>query len=658
MKTFARFATVPIGAGLVAGNGGLLLASNVAGLSTLRTARGDIGRSSGVVGFEVALWGDAALVAMVGLVQPDASLDTFIGADAAGIGWRLDTGQVFAGGAVVVSGLPVIGKQEIVGVRVNLDDHTVEFFRGPTLVHSMVLPPGVVTWSPAVALAAAEPGTLVAAINAGQWPAATPAGTWAPAPAAAAPVRLADMHWLSAPGDILANARYEGLIADGGFDTFSVLHFWPWGDAPIAVSMATLRVMDPEGRVDGLLTGSADGLPVKVSAAPRTGSLADAQGVGRYVLAGAEVEDDMRRTLTLADAHDDLGELLNPAVFLPNIPQLAWQPQPLVIGAVANIPALPANGDATALFLADAPVHGISVVRDRGDAMEAGTWVQSADKHQLLMASPSIGPVTADGSSLGLTSGEPTPATLQQFLGECFRRIGKSAWASGDAAAIDAATGYAGIGYSSRDAVDAWTAVTAALASYGAWLWRDGNGVLRIARVVAPEAVADADIVLELEESQLLRDVVRVNDGAPALSRRMGYRPNAYMHGPADLVTDLEDVPPAMRERLMSPHWGQVYSDRAISPIYRHADTAPARTSLFWREQDAYAELDRVLGIYAVARASYRWEVRDLKLNLTPGDAVRAKYSRYTALASGRKLLVRGAQRNEITGATVLTLWG
>ena len=60
MKTYARIAAAPIGPGLTVLNGGLLLTTTVATADLNRTARGDIGRSSGVAGFEVAMWGDAA----------------------------------------------------------------------------------------------------------------------------------------------------------------------------------------------------------------------------------------------------------------------------------------------------------------------------------------------------------------------------------------------------------------------------------------------------------------------------------------------------------------------------------------------------------------------------------------------------------------------
>ncbi|PJJ96464.1 hypothetical protein CO615_10705 [Lysobacteraceae bacterium NML75-0749] len=654
--TYARFSAAPIGAGLIAQNG-VLVTTSADSLDLHRAARLDIERNSGVCGVEFAFFGDDPLLASIGILPPGAPLTSAVGNASDAIGWRVHTGQLVMSGQVVASNLPIPTKGEVLGVQVDYNARKLRLYRGQTRIHERSLPAGA--FVPAVSLSSTTAGGLSCALNAGQWQRATPAGTWTDAsPAAALTLRLSDVDWLSAPNDAPANARYEAVIEDGGFDTLDALHFWPWGDAPRAVAAASVRLADAHGHSDALLAGDIVGLPVNVRAVTAEGALASATGVGRYVVSGLDVHDDMRRTLQMDDAHADLARPLNAGVFLPNIPQLAWQPQPLLIGAANSVPALPANSDASVLFVADTPLAHVSAVRDRGDAMEAGTWSLSPDGRQLLMQSPSLGPVVCDASSMGVSGGEPRPAKLAEFLRECFARIGKAAWSAADAEAIDAASGYAGIGYASRALVDAWTVITAALTSYGAWVWRDGDGVLRFARVIAPESVPASAVVATLDESDLLRDPVRVDDRAPALSRRMRYRPNGYIHGASDLVSDIVDVPPELRERLMSPAWGMVYDDAPLPALYRHADTAEPMMSLHWREQDAQAELSRVIGIYRKPRQSWRWELRDPALTLRPGQVVRATCRRYAELATGRQLLVRAIQRNAITGDTVLTLWG
>ncbi|MDO5625005.1 MAG: hypothetical protein Q4G71_09975 [Pseudomonadota bacterium] len=649
--TYARFTSPPIGPQLGIHAGGLLLTTIADALNIQRAARVDIGHASGVHGLECVAWGDDPLKAVIGVVTQSASLSTFPGGDAQGIGWRLDTGQIFVGNSIMASGLPIIGKGEIVGLQVDFNAARIRFYRGANLVHERALPAG--QWFAAVGLGSERMGGLSVALNSGQWQRATPAGTWQAAPPAMLDVRLADADYLTASSDTPANTRYEAVIDDGGFETLDQLHFWPWGDEPRSAGAATVRLLDAEGRVDPLLDTDITGLPVSVRVA--FGALANAASVGRYVATAVEAESDSRKTLYLSDASDDVRQPLNRGVFLPNIPALAWRPQPVVIGAVASIPASSANSDNTVLFAADSPLQAVSLVRDRGDAMELGTWQQSPDGQQILMASPSMGPVVADGSTIGSNVQGLIPATLEQFLAECFRRAGTSSWSVSDAAAIDTATGYAGIGFHAAELVDVWHAITAALASYGAWPWRDGNGILRFARAVAPET---APLDFYLDDADLLRDVVRVDDRAPALSRRMGYRPQGYVHQASDLVTDIVDVPPELRQRLTRPHWGEVYSDAPLSPLYRHADSAAPRPSLHWREQDAQAELERVLSMYGLARATWRWEMHDTGNSLRPGMTGSIRCDRYAALRTGKRVLIRAVQRNAVTGRTILTLWG
>src|SRR4051794_14241798 len=105
-RTYARFSASPIGPLLLAADGGLTLTTDTDGADLQRTAIATVAQASGNHGAEFTFWGDADLQAAIGVVQTGASLSVMVGGDAAGIGWRLDTGQVFVGNAVVASGLP------------------------------------------------------------------------------------------------------------------------------------------------------------------------------------------------------------------------------------------------------------------------------------------------------------------------------------------------------------------------------------------------------------------------------------------------------------------------------------------------------------------------------------------------------------------------
>lgn len=659
-RVFDRFNATTIGPGLVVTDGGLLLTTNANTLDLSRAARGNIFHSDGPRGVEFTFYGDAALVACVGVVQASVSLSAAVGASAGSIGWRLDTGQIRRNGLVEAAGLPAVTKGQVVGLILRESPgfaFNAEFYLDGELVISLAVGtvPGL-SWAFAVSISAAVAGELTAAVNAGQWPARGDAAYigWRPAFVTPAPVRIADEHWLSAPADVPANTRYEGRLSTAGIDLVQTIGFWPWQDSSAPRSAAAaLNVHDPDGLLD---TVDVDGeLRVHVRRSLSGGSLAAAVDVGRFVLDGIEVVGDDLKRVRLRDAHDDLDEPLNPGVFLPNIAALAWQPQPVALGAVCSVPLLAANNDGTVGFLSDAPLIDVSAVLDRGDALEEGTWSLAPGAQQLLLESPPLGPVVADISSIGTAM---APATLEQMLHLVFSRVRKASWSAADAIDIDTATGYGGIGYYAGGVVSARQARDTILASYCASSWQDNTGLLRCARLIAPESIAPQ---LELSRAMLGDDLTWTYDSAPNLTRRMGYRPNAAPMSASDFVTDLVDVPMSRRIELMRPYRGLVYSAVPMHARYSAAERRDPFPSLFYMQADAQAEIDHVCGLYSVERRFYSWrsvgDYDDTLLTLMPGQIVNVTYDRY-GLSAGRNLLVVSVQRNPSTRRLSLRLWG
>ncbi len=652
--TFGRFAALPIGPLLAARDGGLTLATTAAADAS-RCARSDFALSSGTVGVEFAVWGEDALAAVVGFVTPSAPLNQSPGSNASGIGWQLATGRLLQGVGAIATGLPLVVHGDIVGMRVAFGSPSrLELYLNGALVYQRdLLLTGPLHF--AAGLAATRAGGLCVAVNAGQWAPRSPAAAagWRLDSVAASPVRLADADWLSAPGDSPANARYEGLVADG-VSLVQELSFWPWGGDPVSqTAAAECVVVDTDGILDSLALSGASGQGVQIRMVDEAAMLADAVPVFRCAIDQIEINDDGSKTLHLRDAHDYLGQTLNRGVFLPNVESLAWKPQPVVIGAVASVPAAGGNSDATAMFVADGPVF-VDAVLDRGDLMEAGTFSMSPDGQQLLMKSPPVLPVVADLSSIGSAM---APATLNKAVADVMGRLGSGAWSSADCQAIDAATGYAGIGYYAGGAVTGRDALNAMLPSFGAGCYQDASGVLRFVQVAAPEAYT-GEMAFDLSEDHMASDLVGVPDDAPNLTRRMAYRPNAQALGASDLVTDVVDVPQARRDELTALYRGQVYAAGPLDAHYRRADAADPVISLFWHAADAQAEIDRVVAIYQQQRFFYQVTVRgDQQLAPLPGQVGRLTYGRY-GLADGKPVLVRRVERNPATGDVVLTVWG
>lgn len=651
---FGRFAAVPIGPLLAARDGGLTLATTAAA-NISRMAKSDVAQSTGTVGVEFAVWGDDPMSAVVGIVTAAAPLNTYPGATAAGVGWELGTGRVMLNGAAVASGLPIAKPGDIAGLRLVLGTPTrMQFYLGATQVHQRdITLAGPLHF--AAALAASKAGGLCMVVNAGQWNARGPAALagWRVAKASGPVTRLSDVDWLTSPGDLPANARYEGLIAEG-VSLISEINFWPWGGDPVTqTSAAECVVLDAEGLLDSLALSGASGMPVQIRAGSSAGMLADTSAVFRFTVDRIEINDDGSKTVHFRDAHDDLDETINRGVFMPNIAALAWKPQPVVIGAVASVPAMGANSDATAMFVADGLVYADAVM-DRGDLMEPGTFSLSPDGQQLIMKSPPVTPVVADLSSVG--PGQ-RPATLQQAMADIMGRLGKTSWSGSDCAAVDAATGYAGVGYYAGNAITGRDAMNAILPSYGAACYQDATGVLRFTRVVAPETISGAP-AFELTANDLAEDLLAVPDDAPNLTRRMAYRPNAQALAASDLVTDVVDVPQARRDELSGLFRAQVYGGGVLHQHYRRADAADPVISLFWHAADAQSEIDRVVGMYRQQRFFYQVIVRgDQNLAPQPGQIGRLTYPRY-GLEEGKAVLVRRVERNPATGDVVLTMWG
>lgn len=375
--------------------------------------------------------------------------------------------------------------------------------------------------------------------------------------------------------------------------------------------------------------------------------------IARYTADSVEVVDDVRKIIHLRGAHPALDKPLSRAQFLPNVPILAGQPMPVVIGAVASIPCKPANADGSIAFLCDSALASVTAALDRGDPLTpVDDYALDPSGQQLLLANAPLMPTVVDGSTIAADTG----ATLEQAMRDIMGRVGEDRWLLASAQAIDAATGNAGIGYYDAAGGSGRDALARILPSFGAW-WYDHDGAIAFARLVDPDDTADVDLVFDLAAGDAIADVTIVPDLAPNLTRRFGYRPNAYIHGAGDLVTDLEDVPPARRIELTSACRGEVYGRAPLPARYAHADSNPPFVSVFWDAADAQAELDRTLALYRIERNFYPWRLNDADFAGKPGDVGRITYPLH-GLEAGRKVLIVDVQRNLGTGEVTLTLWG
>lgn len=654
MRNHARWGESPIGADLVVEDGGLTLTTG-ASTTLSRVARSSFQLADGVHGAEFMFWGDDPQQATIGICNGFAPLSAELGS-ASAIGWRLHAGQVLRNGTVIASGLAVPEKGEAVGVRIVTGvPNRVQFYRGALQVADVEF--GIAgPFFFAASMATTKPRGLRCVVNAGQWQGLSPAvaAGWTPAVAVVAPIRLATEDYMTAAEDAPPNVPYRGVIASDGLSSVASVSFWMW-ETTSRQGTAQLRVQDGDGFLDAAALGDIGDQLVTVSRVVQGAALSTASPVATYVLDRIEVEDDSVKRLILKDAHSDLDEPLSRAVFIPSQGQgIAWQNQPAVIGVVRSVPGVSVNSDGSLQCLADTRLASVIAVRDRGAVIEAGSGFSLADDGQhVVFASPPLGPVTADACTLA----SPLSATLKPVLADIFSRLGKSAWSAADAQKIDDATGYKGIGFYGDQATPR-EALSEVLASYAADWWQDADGVLRLARLIDPDSVAEASLAFDLDWPELAAPLAVTMDLAPNLSRRMAYCPNAQQLGEGDLITDLAQLPPVARKELTSTHRGQVYSSADLASCYSHADGAAAVPSRFDRKEDAQAEIDRIVRLFAVPRRFYAGRLTGRPdLQFRPGMVGRLRYPRY-GLNAGAKVIVTGAISNPVTGEHTLKFWG
>lgn len=654
-KTFGMWSSSPLGAGLSVGAGGVTM-SAAAALPVARLARSNIAHDEGTHGVEFCFWGDDPLAASIGVVMPTAPLSAEVGY-AGGVGWRLQSGEVIANGNVLTTGLPVPAKGSTVGLVVSVGSPSrIRFFVEGSQVADVLAPiAGAVHFAASISSSKAQ--GLTCAVNAGQWQGLSDAVAtgWFVESALASPFRLGSEDYMSAASDTPANTPYLGLLANEGLSTVASVSFWPWEGAS-RNGTAQVRVLDSTGLLDAAALGALRSQPVAVQQVYQGQPLSEADAVARYVLDKIDIEDDGRKLLTFRDAHGDLDTPLGRAVFLPPHGESnAWQTMPAIIGTVRSAPCVSVNSDGSQQWLGDYRLGSVGDVMDRGAVLVAGTgYTLAAEGQHLILTSPPVGPVIADVSTLP----EMAPATLRQAVGEVFSRIGKTAWASSDATAIDAQTGYAGVGFYAAGGVTVREALGQILGAYAADWWQDETGVLRITRLVDPDAVHDDALSFDLGWSEFAADLIVLPDLAPNLSRRMAYQPNGIALDDGDLITDLVQLSPQRRQQLTGEYRGQAYSGGRLAERYAHADSAPPVVSRFDRSEDAQAEIERIVALYEVPRNFYAVRLSGRPdLRLQPGQVGRITYPRY-GLELGRKVLVAGVTSNPVTGDHVLKLWG
>lgn len=292
-----------------------------------------------------------------------------------------------------------------------------------------------------------------------------------------------------------------------------------------------------------------------------------------------------------------------------------------------------------------------------------------------LSAGGSITPVAPSVSSVEVIQYDDTynpdpislvPATLQaikladyvrQLLDVRAAAVGAS-WSVADAAAIDTATGYAGVGVYLAGGETIAQALDVALASYTACKWCDGAGTIRFARMIAPESIASGDRAGIIDINAMDGDLVPMLDTAPGLTTQMGVRRNWAALSDGDLVAPSTNFPLAVRQSMLRAYQQTASSAKPLAGAYRHALYAPPVASCFDQQADGQAEIDRICAIYGTARWFYSASVfLDALPALDLGQVWTLVYPKY-GLDSGKPVMVIDYQPDLLAGTANIILWG
>lgn len=196
----------------------------------------------------------------------------------------------------------------------------------------------------------------------------------------------------------------------------------------------------------------------------------------------------------------------------------------------------------------------------------------------------------------------------------------------------------------------------------GVWATRSGN--LGVARLEEPDPTA---VVLTLDDTTIMSEVVVSIDPARSLSRKLAGRRNHAPHTDAEIVSTASEE---LRAELKA-EWGYVANGAlagedeattlAVSAAYAAAWNAPPQPTLLQENADLDAEAARVCTLYRPTRCFYDLTaVLDPAAAdaLEPGQTVRLVWPRINGLAAGIYLRVVRVRSRFFSRRVDLRLWG
>lgn len=407
-ELYATFDPASIGASLALSNGLATVTTTADGLDAHRMVRGTRPQAVWPAYAEGLCWGSAALGgAYFGAVTASAGLDKYVGEDAYGFGLKLDTGAVYSNGAVVDTFSPV-AKGQVLRMYVDPINATCTWWADGEMLGTVTITVSE-AWMFAATLNSTIAGDLSFYVNAGQQAFRyDDQGTrgWWDAKAAVSALRFATAPYLSRPDDARPHMRFSHAVdrkADVRFP--SGVHFWPWaGSISVPRGGGSLRLYNPDGRADALLTEDVRDTPIDI-ARVTDGVLDNAETLGTAVVDSARGDGDDWLDLIIKDRISLLDRALRTPVILPNADSsAAGRPVPVLIGGARQVAPILVDAAQNIYLVSDTPIGGI-VVRDSGRILDPTAappeFVLLPDARHIQLDQPAKGTLTCSVSTTG-----------------------------------------------------------------------------------------------------------------------------------------------------------------------------------------------------------------------------------------------------------------
>ncbi|MFN3523938.1 MAG: hypothetical protein ACK4YQ_16960 [Phenylobacterium sp.] len=490
-------------------------------------------------------------------------------------------------------------------------------------------------------------------------------------------LRLSDAPFVTAPTDAPPNVTFLPALKDPGR-----LGVAAYSDGRTSggtrLETGEIVVANADGRFDRWLAYSFDGRQITI----RQGDPGGAYPADFPIIVRATaraVQGDLKRlVIQLRDKQHVFetrhlpntyaGSNALPEGFEGTANDLKGQRKPRLYGSALNIPAPCVNTSKLTFQVSDGPVFDISAVYDMGVALtkgadyatkallnaaaglSAGTFYTCKAEGLFRLGGAPAGLITADAQE-GASAAERTVA---QVLARLAIAAGVPAGeiSSADLANMDAAVP-AVVGVWVEGETTTQAAMDQVAASAGAYYAFDGDGVLRIGRLVAPASAP----ILTLGPSRiraLERRQARDN-GLPVFKVSVRHTRLWAVQG-----TDVAGAVSAARRALLAEEYRTaVAEDAAIKDQFLLADEISIDT-LLTSEADAQAEADRLLALHKVRRDVFDVSIDPAlvaRAQLQLMDVVELRLPRF-GLSAGKLFRVIGKRLELARKRVVLTVWG